>query len=86
MNKNFIQGVQAASPVDSFVVPEPWAMPGYANPVIMAAGTFVSGASIELSCDAPVKEPYAVFMQGGLTYESAKLGICTAIDNMIRGK
>lgn len=83
---SFIQGVQAASPVDSFVVPEPWAMPGYTNPVIMAAGTFVSGASIELSCDAPVKEPYAVFMQGGLTYESAKLGICTAIDNMIRGK
>ncbi len=83
---SFIQGVQAASPVDSFVVPEPWAMPGYTNPVIMAAGTFVSGASIELSCDAPVKEPYAVFMQGALTYESAKLGICTAIDNMIRGK
>ncbi len=83
---SFIQGIQAASPVDSFVVPEPWAMPGYTNPVIMAAGTFVSGASIELSCDAPVKEPYAVFMQGGLTYESAKLGICAAIDNMIRGK
>ena len=83
---SFIQGIQAASPVDSFVVPEPWAMPGYTNPVIMAAGTFVSGASIELSCDAPVKEPYAVFMQGGLTYESAKLGICTAIDKMIRGK
>ncbi|MBQ8042717.1 MAG: methionine gamma-lyase family protein [Clostridia bacterium] len=83
---SFIQGVQAASPVDSFVVPEPWDMPGYTNPVIMAAGTFVSGASIELSCDAPVKEPYAVFMQGGLTYESAKLGICTAIDKMIRGK
>ena len=83
---SFIQGIQAASPVDSFVVPEPWAMPGYVNPVIMAAGTFVSGASIELSCDAPVKEPYAVFMQGGLTYESAKLGICTAIDKMLRGE
>jgi len=83
---SFIQGVQAASPVDSFVLPEPWAMPGYTSPVIMAAGTFVSGASIELSCDAPVKEPYALFMQGGLTYESAKLGICIAIDNMIRGK
>lgn len=82
----FIQGVQAASPVDSFVVPMPWDMPGYSNPVIMAAGTFVSGASIELSCDAPVKEPYAVFMQGGLTYESAKLGICTAIDKMLRGE
>lgn len=83
---SFIQGIQAASPVDSFVVPMPWAMPGYTNPVIMAAGTFVSGASIELSCDAPVKEPYAVFMQGGLTYESAKLGICTAIDKMLRGE
>lgn len=83
---SFIQGIQAASPVDSFVVPMPWDMPGYSNPVIMAAGTFVSGASIELSCDAPVKEPYAVFMQGGLTYESAKLGICTAIDKMLRGE
>ena len=82
---SFIQGIQAASPVDSFVCPMPWDMPGYNDPVIMAAGTFVSGASIELSCDAPVKEPYAVFMQGGLTYESAKLGVCTAIDKMLRG-
>lgn len=81
---SFIQGIQAASPVDSFVLPEPWDMPGYNDPVIMAAGTFVSGASIELSCDAPVKEPYAVFMQGGLTYESAKLGVCTAIDKMLK--
>ena len=83
---SFIQGIQASSPVDSFVLPEPWDMPGYNDPVIMAAGTFVSGASIELSCDAPVKEPYAVFMQGGLTYESAKLGVCTAIDKMLRGE
>ena len=83
---SFIQGIQAASPVDSFVLPMPWDMPGYTESVIMAAGTFVSGASIELSCDAPVKEPYAVFMQGGLTYESAKLGICTAIDKMLRGE
>ena len=82
---SFIQGIQQASPIDSFVLPMPWDMPGYTNPVIMAAGTFVSGASIELSCDAPVKEPYAVFMQGGLTYESAKLGVCTAIDKMLRG-
>lgn len=81
---SFIQGIQASSPVDSFVVPEPWAMPGYNDPVIMAAGTFVSGASIELSCDAPVRQPYAVFMQGGLTYESAKLGICNAIDKVLR--
>lgn len=83
---SFIQGIQAASPVDSFVVPMPWDMPGYTDKVIMAAGTFVSGASIELSCDAPVKEPYAVFLQGGLTYESAKMGICTAIDKMLRGE
>lgn len=83
---SFIQGIQAASPVDSFVVPMPWDMPGYTDQVIMAAGTFVSGASIELSCDAPVKEPYAVFLQGGLTYESAKLGVCTAIDKMLRGE
>jgi len=82
---SFIQGIQAASPVDSFVLPEPWDMPGYNDPVIMAAGTFVSGASIELSCDAPLKEPYAVFMQGGLTYESAKLGVSTAIDKMLKG-
>jgi len=83
---SFIQGVQMASPVDSFVLPEPWAMPGYTDEVIMAAGTFVSGASIELSADAPVKEPYVVFMQGGLTYESGKLGILTAIDRMLRGE
>ena len=83
---SFIQGIQMASPVDGFVLPEPWAMPGYADEVIMAAGTFVSGASIELSADAPVKAPYAVFMQGGLTYESAKLGILTAIDRMLRGE
>lgn len=83
---SFIQGVQAASPIDSFVLPMPWDMPGYTNEVIMAAGTFVSGASIELSCDAPIKEPYAVFMQGGLTYESAKLGVCIAIDKMLKGE
>ena len=80
---SFVQGIQMASPIDSFVLPEPWAMPGYTDSVIMAAGTFVSGASIELSADAPIKEPYAVFIQGGLTYEAAKLGICKAIDKMI---
>lgn len=78
----FIQGIQAASPVDSFVLPEPWAMPGYTDEVIMAAGTFISGASIELSADAPVREPYIAFMQGGLTYPSAALAICKAISNM----
>ena len=81
---SFIQGIQMASPVDSFVLPEPWDMPGYTDPVIMAAGTFVSGASIELSADAPIKEPYTVFMQGGLTYESGKLAIMNAIDRMIK--
>ena len=71
----FCQGIQAASPVDSMAVPEPWDMPGYANQVIMAAGTFVSGASIELSADAPLREPYPVYMQGGLTYEHGKIAL-----------
>jgi len=79
---SFIQGIQAASPVDSHVLPEPWKMPGYNDEVIMAAGTFVSGASIELSADAPVKEPYMVYMQGGITYESASLAICVAISKI----
>ena len=79
---SFIQGIQSASPVDSHVLPEPWAMPGYSDEVIMAAGTFVSGASIELSADAPVKEPYMVYMQGGITYESASLAICVAISKI----
>ena len=82
----FCKGIQKGSPIDSYVECEPWAMPGYTDEVIMAAGTFVSGASIELSADAPVKEPYAVFMQGGLTYESAKLAVCNAIDRMLRGE
>lgn len=81
---SFIQGIQKASPIDSFVTPMPWEMPGYKDPVIMAAGTFVSGASIELSADAPVKEPYIAFMQGGLTYESAKLAVLVAIDEMFK--
>ncbi len=82
---SFIQGIQSASPVDSFVIPQPWDMPGYKDLVIMAAGTFVSGASIELSADAPIKEPYMVYLQGGLTYESGKLAICKAIDKMLGG-
>ena len=69
------RGVQAASPVDSFVTPEPWDMPGYEDPVIMAAGTFVSGASIELSADAPMRAPYAAYWQGGLTYEHGRLAL-----------
>ncbi len=74
----FIQGIQKGSPVDSFALPMPWDMPGYQHEVIMAAGTFVSGASIELSADAPIKEPYVAFMQGGITYESARLAIMKA--------
>ncbi len=75
---SFCKGIQAGSPVDSFVVPEPWEMPGYSDKVIMAAGTFVQGASIELSADGPLKPPYTAFFQGGLTYESGKIGILSA--------
>ena len=82
----FCQGIQKGAPVDSFVTPEPWDMPGYQSQVIMAAGAFVQGASIELSADAPMKEPYIAYMQGGLTYESAKLGIMIAADNLIHSK
>lgn len=80
----FIQGIQKGAPIDSFVVPEPWDMPGYRDQVIMAAGAFIQGASIELSADAPVREPYIAYMQGGLTYESAKLGITVAADNVLK--
>ena len=79
----FIQAIQKASPVDSHAVPMPWDMPGYGDRVIMAAGTFVSGASIELSADAPVKEPYVGYIQGGITYESAKLAIMYAAGELI---
>ena len=75
----FCQGIQAAAPIDSYVVPEPWDMPGYDSPVIMAAGAFVSGSSIELSADGPIKPPYAVYFQGGLTWEHAKLGIMKSL-------
>ena len=79
----FCKGIQQASPVDSHLTPEPWDMPGYDAPVIMAAGTFVSGASIELSADGPIKPPYAVYFQGGLTWQHAKLGILKAFQNMV---
>ena len=75
----FCQGIQAASPIDSSSVPEPWDMPGYTDPVIMAAGAFTQGSSIELSCDAPIRPPYIAFLQGGLTYEYGKLGVLKAI-------
>lgn len=80
--RRFCEGIQAGAPVDSYVTPEPWAMPGYDDPVIMAAGAFVQGASIELSADAPMREPYTCFMQGGLTYESGKLGILLAAEKI----
>lgn len=78
----FCQAIQAHSPVDSFVVPEPWAMPGYQDQVIMAAGTFVSGASIELSADAPIRAPYIAYLQGGLTYAHGKLALMGALEAM----
>ncbi|MBR6917733.1 MAG: methionine gamma-lyase family protein [Clostridia bacterium] len=74
----FCGGIQSASPVDSYVSPEPWAMPGYADPVVMAAGAFVGGSSIELSADGPLRPPYTAFLQGGLTFEAGKLGILAA--------
>ena len=79
----FCKGIQAAAPVDSYVTPEPWAMPGYDSDVIMAAGAFVQGSSIELSADGPIKPPYAVYFQGGLTWNHAKLGILKSLQSMI---
>lgn len=79
----FCEGIQAAAPVDSYVTPEPWAMPGYDSDVIMAAGAFVQGSSIELSADGPIKPPYAVYFQGGLTWYHAKLGILKALQKLL---
>lgn len=79
----FCKGIQAAAPVDSYVTPEPWAMPGYDSEVIMAAGAFVQGSSIELSADGPIREPYAVYFQGGLTWYHAKLGILMSLQKMV---
>lgn len=79
----FIQGIQKSSPIDSHVLPLPWDMPGYTDQVIMAAGTFVQGASIELSADSPIREPYVAYMQGGITFESAKIAIITAASKML---
>lgn len=79
----FCQGIQAAAPVDSFVSPEPWDMPGYEDPVVMAAGAFVQGSSIELSADAPIRPPYVVYFQGGLTYEHSKFGVIKALQALV---
>lgn len=81
--KKFCKGIQSGAPVDSYVTPEPWQMPGYNCPVLMAAGAFVQGSSIELSADGPMKEPYIAYMQGGITYESGKLGIMMAVNEML---
>ncbi len=82
--KRFCKGIQSGAPVDSYVTPEPWDMPGYDCPVIMAAGAFIQGASIELSADAPMREPYTVYLQGGLTYESGKAGILLAVEELLK--
>ena len=79
----FCKGIQGAAPVDSYVDPEPWDMPGYDSQVIMAAGAFIQGSSIELSADGPMKPPYAVYFQGGLTWEHAKLGILKSLQYMV---
>lgn len=79
----YCQGIQMGSPIDSNSIPEPWDMPGYTDKVIMAAGAFTQGSSIELSCDAPIREPYVAFMQGGLTYEYGKIGVMKAVENII---
>ncbi len=80
----FCEGIQRGAPIDSYVVPKPWDMPGYSDQVIMAAGAFVSGSSIEISADGPLREPFAAYMQGGLTYESGKLSVLCAADNIIK--
>ena len=82
----FCRGIQAGSPVDAYVTPEPWAMPGYQDEVIMAAGTFVQGASIELSADGPLRLPYTAFFQGGLTFESGRIGVLSAAAEVLRCK
>ena len=81
--KAFARAIQAMSPVDSFAAPEPWDMPGYADQIIMAAGTFVQGASIELSADGPMREPYCIYLQGGLTFEHAALGVMAAAEAIL---
>ena len=81
--KKFCKGIQLGAPVDSYVTPEPWDMPGYDTPVIMAAGAFIQGSSIELSADGPMRKPYTAYLQGGLTYESGKLGVMLAVETLL---
>jgi cystathionine beta-lyase family protein involved in aluminum resistance len=80
---SFCQAIQSASPVNAHVLPEPSEMPGYSDEVIMAAGTFIQGASLELTADGPIRPPYIVYMQGGLTYEHVKLAVCAALDRLL---
>ena len=80
----FCEGIQSGAPIDSFAAPEPWDMPGYDSKVIMSAGAFTSGSSIELSADAPLREPFAVWMQGGLNFASGKVGVMLAADEIVR--
>jgi cystathionine beta-lyase family protein involved in aluminum resistance len=80
------RGIQAGSPIDSYVVPEPWEMPGYTDKVIMAAGAFTQGSSIELSADGPLRPPYTAYLQGGLTYESGKIGIMSAVEEVLKSR
>ena len=82
--KRFCRGIQKGAPVDSYVTPEPWAMPGYDDLVIMAAGAFIQGSSIELSADGPIRDPYNIYVQGGITYESGKLGILYAVEELLK--
>ena len=80
---SFCQAIQSVSPIDGYVTPEPWDMPGYNDPVIMAAGCFVQGASIELSCDGPIREPYIAYLQGGLTLEHGILALEKVLERLI---
>jgi len=82
----FCKGIQQGAPIDSFVVPSPWDMPGYENKVIMAAGAFVSGSSIEISADGPIKPPYTAYFQGGLTFDTGKLAVMLAASNVMEIK
>ena len=79
----FCKGIQKGSPIDSYVECEPWAMPGYNDEVIMAAGAFIQGSSIELSADAPIREPYIAYLQGGLTFDHAKIGILISLNSIL---
>ncbi len=83
---SYCEGIQSGSPIDSYVVPIPVDMPGYDDKVIMAAGAFTQGSSIELSCDGPLKSPYYAYQQGGLTFDTAKIGVLKAIDKLIKEK